>query len=359
MIPNRSRRGVRSRFRPVAETLEGRSLMAAGQISLIIPSAAVGTGFSPIRGSLPDGSIDVQQFNLATNNPVTIGTTSGGAGAGKVQFSPLEVIVSAGPQSAGLFQAEAVGAHFNTATLTVRDTAARVIEILSFKLVLVTSDLTSGSSGDVPIEDVKFQFGAIQVTTMNPATNTVIAQTSFSLVTNLPTFDVPGITALSLAKVPATQVSASNAHAVRAAAVSSSVPTTIKLAVAKPHHGTTLLTAKVASTQGVPTGNVTFYSGPTELGQVPVGSDGRATLSVPSALLGKTKPFAVFSGGPGSSFQPATTITGEPAFQKSFQKWLGRPMTQDEWVLTSMWSQQGLTLAKMTGFYKSLSTRSS
>ncbi len=34
-------------------------------------------------------------------------------------------------------------------------------------------------------------------------------------------------------------------------------------------------------------------------------------------------------------------------------------MTQDEWVLTSIWSQQGLTLAKMTSIYKPLATRSS
>jgi hypothetical protein len=359
MIPNRSRRGMPPRFRPVAETLEGRSLMAAGQITLFIPSAAFGAGFSPVRGSLPDGSIDVQDFNVGTINPATIGSTGGGATTGKPQFAPLEVLISAGPQSAGLFQVETSGAHFNTATLTVRDTAARVIEILSFKLVFVTSDVTSGSTDSVPTEDVKVQFGAIQVTTMNPATNSVQAQASFSLVTNTPTFDIPGITALSLARAPATQVSVPKAHAVKAAAVSSAVPTTIKLTVAKPHHGTTLLTAKVASRQGVPTGNVTFYSGTTELGQVPVGSDGRATLPVPSALLGKAKPFAIYSGGPGSTFQPATTVTSEPTFQKSFQKWLGRPMTQDEWVLTSMWSQQGLTLARMTNIYKSLSTRPS
>jgi type VI secretion system secreted protein Hcp len=360
MIPNRSKPVISTRFRPAAEALEGRSLMAIGQISLFIPSAAVGLPPSQtVRGSLPDGSIDVQQFNVATSNPTTIGSATGGAGTGKVQFLPLEIIVAPGPQSAALFQVEAVGAHFNTATLTVRDTAARVIETLSFKLVFVSSDAISGSSGAAPIEDLKFAYGAYQITTFNPTTQAPQVQTSFNLVTNTPTFDAPGVTAQSLPKATATHVSVAKAHPVHAEAVSTAVPTTIKLTVAKPHHGRTLLTAKVASKNGPPTGNVTFYSGKTELGQVAVGPDGRATLSASTALIGKSKPYAIYSGGPGSAFQPATTVTGEATIQKSFQKWLARPMTQDEWVLTSMWLQQGFTPAKMANIYKSLATRSS
>jgi hypothetical protein len=253
-----------------------------------------------------------------------------------------------------------VGAHFNTATLTVRDTAARVIETLSFKLVLVSSDTMSGSSGEAaPVEDVKFLYGAYQITTINPTTLAPQSQASFSLVTNTPSFDVPGVTAQSLSTAPVVHASVAKAHHVSAEAVSTAVPTTIKLTVAKPHHGKTLLTAKVASKNGVPTGNVTFYSGKTELGQVAVGPDGRATLSASTALIGKSKPFAIYSGGPDSAFQPATTVTGEAILQKSFQKWLVRPMTQDEWVLTSMWLQQGFTPAKMANIYKSLATKSS
>jgi hypothetical protein len=359
MIPNRSRRGTSPRFRPVTETLEGRSLMAVGQFSLFIPSPAIGGGGSPIRGSLPDGSIDVQQFNVDSVNPSFFNSTTGGLVAGKVGFAPLEIVIATGPQSAGLFQAETLGTPFNTATLTVRNTAAQVIEVLSFKLVVVTSDSISGSSGSAPNEDLTFQYGSIQVTTMNPATNTPTSQSSYNQILNQPTFNVPGITSSSLANASTAKVSAQAAQTVSAKAVATAVPTVITLSTAKTHHGTTTLTAKVTSKHGAPTGNVTFYSGTTELGQVAVGSNGRATLSVPSALIGKAKPFAVFSGAPDSTFQPSTTVSGKAAFVASFQKWLGRPMTQDEWVLTSIWSQQGLPLAKMTSIYKSLANKSS
>ena len=51
-----------------------------------------------------------------------------------------------------------------------------------------------------PLEDVKFQYGAMQITTLNPVTAAVQSQASFSFVTNQPNFDVPGVTALSLPK---------------------------------------------------------------------------------------------------------------------------------------------------------------
>ncbi len=354
MIPNRSKRGLSTRFRPSAEILEDRSLMAVGQISLYIPSAPVSGGLPPIRGSLPDGSIDVLAYSISSSNPTSVGSAASGTAAGKVLFSPLSLQFAVGSQSPGLFLVESSGSHFNSATLTIRNAAAQVVETITMELVIVATDSSSDSSGDSPMENVGFLYGSEQVTTYNPTTNTMLAQTSWSQVTNSPTLSVPGITSMSLPKASAAHVSGS----ISAEAVSTSAPTTIKLAVAKSHHGTTVLTAKVASTHGVPTGNVTFYSGKTELGQVAVGSDGKATLSVPTASLGKTKPFAIYSGGPDSTFQPATTVVGEPSFQKSFQKWLGRPMTQDEWVLTSIWSQQGLTLAKMTNIYKSLATKS-
>jgi type VI protein secretion system component Hcp len=357
MIPNRSKRGISNRFRPAAEALEDRSLMAVGQISLYIPNPAFDSPFfAPIRGSLPDGSIDVQQFNVGSVNPSYINSTTGTLVPGRTSFSPLEIVVATGPQSAGLFQAETLGATFDSARLTVRNTAAQVIEILSFNLVVVTSDTISGSNGSAPSEDLTFQYGSIQVTTMNPATNTPTSQGSYNLVLNQPSYNLLTIESESLAKASTANVSA---QTVSAKAVSSAAPTTIKLTVAKPNHGKTLLTAKVASKHGVPTGNVTFYSGKLELGQVAVGANGKAALSVSTALLGKNKPFAIYSGGPDSTFQPATTITDEPAFEKNFEKWLGRPMTEDEWVLTSIWSQQGYNPAKMNSIYQSLATSSS
>jgi type VI protein secretion system component Hcp len=359
MLRTSTRRDRSPRFRPLIEGLEGRALLAVGQISMFIPTPAVGTS-SPVRGKLPDGSIDILQFNVGYENPTTIGSTTGGVGTGKVKFGPLEIVTQVGSQSGALFAAEALGAHFNTLTLYVRDAGARVMATYEFKLVFVTSIQDSGdNSGDPPTEDVQLTYGAIRISTFNPVTLAMIAQTSFSLVTNQPVFDVPGVTAarvvqssISPAAALQTQVPAAQATP---SAVTTLAATTIRLTtVTKPHGATTTLKAKVTSAQGVPTGNVTFYAGKTLLGSSPVTSNGTATVVIPAGSAGHAHIFAIYSGGPGSSFKPATTIGGEAVIQKSFQKWLGRPMTQDEWVLTSMWLQEGFTPAKMGLIYRSL-----
>jgi type VI protein secretion system component Hcp len=352
MLRAPARRDRSPRFRPLLEGLEGRALLAAGQISLYIPSPALGTS-SPVRGNLPDGSIDILQYNVGYQNPVTIGSTTV---AGKVKFGPLDVLTQVGSQSAGLFVAEALGAHFNTFTLTVRDSAARLVATYEFKLVFVTSIQDSGdNSGSPPTEDVQVAYGAIRISTFNPVTQLMSSQSSFSQVTNQPVYDVPGVTAARIVRSSISPAAALQTHVVTAAQATSAA-TTIKLTtLTKPHGATTTLKAKVTSPQGVPTGNVTFYAGKTLLGSSAVTSNGTATLVIPAGSAGHAHIFAIYSGGPGSIFQPATTIGGEAAIQKSFQKWLGRPMTQDEWVLTSMWLQEGFTPTKMASIYRSLS----
>jgi type VI protein secretion system component Hcp len=355
MLRAPARRDRSPRFRPLMESLEGRALLATGQISLFIPSPAPGTS-SPVRGNLPDGSIDILQYNVGYQNPVTFGSTTGGAATGRVTFGRLDILTRVGSQSAGLFVDEALGAHFNTVTLTVRDSAARLVETLEFKLVFVTSIQDSGdNSGDPPTEDVQLAYGAIRISTFNPVTQLMMAQSSFSQVTNQPVYDVPGVAASRVVQSSIVPAAALQTQQVVTPQATSAAKTTIKLTtLTKPHGATTTLKAKVTSPQGVPTGNVTFYAGKTLLGSSAVTSNGTATLVIPAGSAGHAHIFAIYSGGPGSSFRPATTIAGEAAIQKSFQKWLGRPMTQDEWTLTSMWLQEGFTPTKMGSIYRSL-----
>jgi type VI secretion system secreted protein Hcp len=113
------------------------------------------------------GEIEIYSFSLGASNPTTIGSATGGAGAGKVSLSSFNFMKKTDKVSPVLFQACASGVHYDKVTVTMRKAGETPVEYLTytFGTVFVESVQWSGSSGgdDTPTESVSFAFGKMQI----------------------------------------------------------------------------------------------------------------------------------------------------------------------------------------------------
>lgn len=107
------------------------------------------------------GPIPIINFTLGGTNPTTIGSASGGAGAGKISFSPLKVTKMLDSASVLLLTHMATGNHFKEVKIDVFGPGNTLIATYKFGTVFVTSDLVGGASMSLT-EDVIFVFGQLE-----------------------------------------------------------------------------------------------------------------------------------------------------------------------------------------------------
>jgi type VI secretion system secreted protein Hcp len=115
-------------------------------------------------------AFEIDSYSFGARNPATIGSQSGGAGAGKVAMTTFDVMKRADQASTSLFKACCVGDHFPEATIILRKSGSgkgneNTFVIYTFKKVFVENIHWSGSArGDeVPTESVSFAFGSVKV----------------------------------------------------------------------------------------------------------------------------------------------------------------------------------------------------
>jgi type VI secretion system secreted protein Hcp len=113
-------------------------------------------------------AFEIYSFSWGASNPTTIGSASGGAGAGKVSISSFNVMKKTDTASAALFTNCCKGAHFTAANVVLRKAGGTALEYLKydFEEVFVESIQWSGSSGgdDTPSESVSFAFAKVSIT---------------------------------------------------------------------------------------------------------------------------------------------------------------------------------------------------
>lgn len=135
-----------------------------------------GPGAVKIEGETQDKEMkdkkafEIEEFEFGVENTLNIGSKSGGAGAGKVQFKEFSVTKTTDKGSAGLFRTCCSGGHYNDVELVLRrsggdrEKSGTPFLKYKFKLVAVKDITWSGSDGDdVPSESLIFEFGAIQI----------------------------------------------------------------------------------------------------------------------------------------------------------------------------------------------------
>jgi type VI secretion system secreted protein Hcp len=117
------------------------------------------------------GAIEIAEFSFGVENPTTIGSASGGAGAGKATFKEFTIKKLVDSVTPSLFTALCTGTHFGEVLLYLRKSGAAAGTIATqtyltfrFKMVFVTDISFSGASGDdVPSETITFRYGAMQI----------------------------------------------------------------------------------------------------------------------------------------------------------------------------------------------------
>jgi len=125
------------------------------------------TSGTTIQGESKDAAhpdaIVISSYKFETDNPNTIGSATGGAGAGKIKFGEFSITKTVDKSSPVLFQAEAAGEHYTKAVLTVRK-AGGTQDYLTITLGTVfVSSIVHQSNGVVPTETISFVFGTLQV----------------------------------------------------------------------------------------------------------------------------------------------------------------------------------------------------
>jgi type VI secretion system secreted protein Hcp len=117
-------------------------------------------------------ALEIYSFSFGASNPVTIGTASAGASAGKVSISSFNIMKKTDASSADLFLACCQGQHYAKMDVHMRKAGgtAGQKDFLTYKFgtVFIESIQWSGSSGgdDTPTESVSFAFGQVAITYM-------------------------------------------------------------------------------------------------------------------------------------------------------------------------------------------------
>jgi type VI secretion system secreted protein Hcp len=122
-----------------------------------------------LQGEVQDkaalGAISATELSWGIENPMTIGSSSGGAGAGKAKFEELEIKKLVDASSPGLMMAAGKGAPIPSASIMIRKDAGKMNTALQYSLknVFVTKIDTSASAGDDGVyETVTLRVGSIQ-----------------------------------------------------------------------------------------------------------------------------------------------------------------------------------------------------
>ena len=107
--------------------------------------------------------IALSSFSWGGEQASSMGTASGGSGAGKVTMHPLSVTKQVDKATPSLLHAMCTGAHFDTVTLSaVKAGATKAYLVVEIKRVFVSTLQFSGSD-DIPVESVSMTYGAITI----------------------------------------------------------------------------------------------------------------------------------------------------------------------------------------------------
>jgi type VI secretion system secreted protein Hcp len=110
---------------------------------------------------------EIRSFSLGVENPTTIGSTSTGAGTGKIRLEEALIEKSVDLMSPSLYQVSARGGHFDKMQVFIRRIGGTTLApkpylVYGFNMVFITNIDWSASEGDeLPVERVTFAYGAL------------------------------------------------------------------------------------------------------------------------------------------------------------------------------------------------------
>jgi type VI secretion system secreted protein Hcp len=117
-------------------------------------------------GSGP-AAFEIKDFSFGIENPTTIGSATGGAGAGKVTFNEFTIKKVSDQSSPAFFRTCCAGAHYKSVTVSMRkassDAAAKEFLAFKFDTVFTTRIDWSGPGDEGPEESITFVYGKLGI----------------------------------------------------------------------------------------------------------------------------------------------------------------------------------------------------
>jgi type VI secretion system secreted protein Hcp len=144
-------------------------------------------------GDGPGGSFEIQDFSFGVENPTTIGSATGGAGAGKIKFNEFTIKKTVDAASPLFFKNTAAGAHYRKVVLTLRKaggtggSAGTPFLVYSFDTVFTTKIDWSGPGDEGPEESITFVYGKLGVKyiTQTPTGPGLTVETGWDQIQNI------------------------------------------------------------------------------------------------------------------------------------------------------------------------------
>jgi type VI protein secretion system component Hcp len=108
------------------------------------------------------GAIPIYEVDGGVENPTTIGSATGGAGAGKVKYKEFRIIKRSDAASSVFFRRSATGTHFTEAVIDLSTTTT--MRKLTLGTVFITGfDVVSVEGSAETLESITFVFGKLKV----------------------------------------------------------------------------------------------------------------------------------------------------------------------------------------------------
>jgi len=117
----------------------------------------------------PNAAFEIKDFSFGVENPTTIGSATGGAGAGKIKFNEFTVKKTSDQASPAFFKNCCAGAHYKTVTISMRKaggdpkSAGKAFLQFKFGTVFTTKIDWSGPGDEGPEESITFVYGVLGV----------------------------------------------------------------------------------------------------------------------------------------------------------------------------------------------------
>jgi type VI secretion system secreted protein Hcp len=159
----------------VAQTTDQNTSTDSTATGNVLPcNTSTHTGsFLTVDGmTAPNGkpcAFEIKDFSFGVENPTTIGSATGGAGAGKIKFNEFTIKKTADSASPLFFKSAATGAHYKIVTLEMRkaggdpQSSGKPFLRYIFGTVFTTKIDWSGPGDEGPEEQITFVYGTLGV----------------------------------------------------------------------------------------------------------------------------------------------------------------------------------------------------
>jgi type VI protein secretion system component Hcp len=164
-----SSKATRRSYRPAFDVLEERAVPAVDAFIWFEAPAGVQDHSSAAGHQPANPAFEIKDWSFGVENPTTIGSATGGAGAGKIKFNEFQIKKTTDSALPVFFKNCCAGAHYDTVFIEMRKaggdskSAGKTFLQYRFDTVFTTKIDWSGPGDEGPEETITFVYGKLGV----------------------------------------------------------------------------------------------------------------------------------------------------------------------------------------------------